>query len=67
VYVENIAGYDNIPDLVVFVVVFYSSVDRLLQELIELLTPLVLEHQTRRKLVTMETVKEFMRPRKLNF
>jgi tryptophanyl-tRNA synthetase len=42
-------------------------VDLLLQELIELLTPLVLEHQTRRKLVTMETVKEFMRPRKLNF
>ena len=37
------------------------------QELISVLTPLVEEHQQRRKAVTDEIVKEFMTPRALNF
>ena len=35
------------------------------QELIEVLQPLIAEHQARRKEVTDEIVKEFMTPRKL--
>lgn len=35
--------------------------------LIEVLQPLVAEHQARRKGVTDEIVKEFMTPRKLSF
>lgn len=37
------------------------------KELIDVLTPLVLKHQERRKAVTDEMIKEFMTPRKLNF
>jgi len=37
------------------------------KELIEILQPLVTEHQKARKLVTDETIKLFMTPRKLNF
>lgn len=35
--------------------------------LIEVLQPLIAEHQARRKEVTDEMVKEFMTPRKLSF
>lgn len=35
--------------------------------LVEVLQPLVAEHQARRKEVTDEVVKEFMTPRKLTF
>merc|ERR1712059_163185 len=37
------------------------------KELIEVLQPLVAEHQKRRILVTDEVIQEFMTPRKLNF
>ncbi|ELW47227.1 Tryptophanyl-tRNA synthetase, cytoplasmic [Tupaia chinensis] len=37
------------------------------KELIEVLQPLIAEHQARRKEVTDEVVKEFMTPRKLSF
>lgn len=37
------------------------------KELIEVLQPLIAEHQARRKEVTDEMVKEFMRPRQLSF
>lgn len=35
--------------------------------LIDVLQPLIAEHQARRKAVTEETVKEFMAPRQLSF
>jgi tryptophanyl-tRNA synthetase len=35
--------------------------------LIDVLQPLIAEHQARRKAVTEETVKEFMTPRQLSF
>lgn len=37
------------------------------KELIEVLQPLIAEHQARRKEVTDEIVKEFMTPRKLSY
>jgi len=37
------------------------------KELIDILQPLVAEHQARRKLVTDEVITQFMTPRKLNF
>jgi len=37
------------------------------KELIDVLTPIVLQHQERRKLVTDDTVREFMTPRPLEF
>ena len=40
---------------------------QLKKELIEILQKIVAEHQERRKLVTDETVQQFMTPRKLNF
>lgn len=35
--------------------------------LVEVLQPLIAEHQARRKAVTDEIVKEFMTPRKLSY
>jgi tryptophanyl-tRNA synthetase len=40
---------------------------QLKMELVEVVTKIVQEHQERRRLVTDEMVKEFMKPRKLNF
>ena len=37
------------------------------KELIDVLTPMVLQHQEKRKLVTDQIIQEFMTPRKLNF
>ena len=37
------------------------------KELIDVLTPMVLQHQEKRKLVTDQLIQEFMTPRKLNF
>merc|ERR1712106_512769 len=37
------------------------------KELIDILQPMVAEHQTRRKLVTDQIIADFMTPRKLNF
>lgn len=37
------------------------------KELIQILQPIVAAQQERRKHVTMDVVKEFMRPRKLEF
>jgi tryptophanyl-tRNA synthetase len=37
------------------------------KELIDILTPMVLQHQEKRKLVTDQLITEFMTPRKLNF
>jgi len=37
------------------------------KELIDLLTPMVIQHQEKRKLVTDDVIAEFMRPRQLNF
>ncbi len=37
------------------------------KELIDLITPIILDIQAKRKLVTDEVVAEFMRPRKLNW
>lgn len=37
------------------------------KELIEVLQPLIAEHQARRKEVTDEIVKEFMTPRQLSY
>lgn len=49
----------------------YTSGDMLTGELkktlIEVLQPLIAEHQARRKEVTDEIVKEFMTPRKLSY
>lgn len=37
------------------------------KELVEVLQPLIAEHQARRKEVTEEIVREFMTPRKLSY
>ena len=37
------------------------------KELIDLLTPMVLEHQERRKAVTDDVIREFIKPRPLKF